>query len=168
MQIKDTDLAWLAGFWDGEGSISLFSHTERNGSKKICPCVCVVNTDIGMINKVRKILESLDCSFVLHERKPKNSKHSIAYVLTTRNMKYIIKFLTSTINYLSGEKRERAEILLDYCSRRYSKLERTPFQGSTPYDPDDWKDLEKFNSMGFKRSNNRSSTTTREETVLTV
>lgn len=164
--MKETDLAWLAGFWDGEGSISLFTHTERNGSRKICPCICIVNTDIGMINKTRKILEALDCSLVLQERKPKNKSHSVVYTLTTRNMKYIINFLEATIEYLSGEKKERGEILLDYCKRRFSKLERLPSKGSTPYSTEDWDALDKFNSMNFKRSNNsRSSQTTREALV---
>lgn len=163
--MKDTDLAWLAGFWDGEGSITLFTHQEKNGMKKICPSVSVVNTDIGMINKTRKILEGLGCNFNLSERQPKNSRHSKVYILQTRNMNHIIKFLSATTMYLSGEKRERAEILLDYCVRRAVKLERLPSKGSTPYDDQDWADLESFNSMPFRRSNNRSSQTTREALV---
>jgi len=163
--MKDTDLAWLAGFWDGEGSITLFGHQERNGSKKIKPIVSVVNTDIGMINKVRKILEELGCSFHLSERGARKSAHSTAYILQTANMSHIIKFLEAVLPYLTGEKKERGEILYDYCSRRASKLERLPSKGSTPYDPEDWEDLKKFEGMGFKRSNNRSSSTTRAALV---
>lgn len=160
--MKELDLAWLAGFWDGEGSISMFSHKEKSGNWKIRPIVSVVNTDIGMINKVRKILENIGCSFHFIERKAKKRNHSTAYILQTSRMEYIIKFLNATLPYLSGEKKERAEITLSYCTKRLNTIERIPSKGSTPYDNEDWEAMEKFSQMGFKRSNNRSSTTTRE------
>jgi len=161
--MQDTDLAWLGGYWDGEGSIALFTHTERTGNTKICPTVSVINTDIALVNKSRKILEELGCNFVLHERKPKNTRHSTAWVLTTRNQDYIIKFLTAVSPYLWGEKRQKAEILLDYCQRRSAKIRRLPSAGSTPYDESDWKFVDEFKKANIRVSNNhRSSTTTRE------
>lgn len=154
----DTDLAWLAGIWDGEGSIALFSHKERNGSIKICPTVCVVNTDIAIINKVRKILEELQCSFQLQETQPKNSRHSVKWTLTTRNQKYIVKFLKAVMPYLFSIKRQKAEILLAYTERRLEKTERLPSRGSTPYDEADWRTFSEFQQI-------RSSQTTREALV---
>lgn len=153
--MKDTDLAWLGGIWDGEGSIALFTHKEKNGSTKICPTVSVVNTDIAIINKVRKILEEIGCSFVLQEHRPKNSRHSTRWDLITRNQKYIILFLSAVKPYLFSIKKEKAEILLDYCIRRSEKTERLPSKGSTPYDTEDWDTFNKFQEV-------RSSQTTRE------
>lgn len=153
----NTDLAWLAGIWDGEGSIALFTHKEKNGSIKICPTVCVVNTDISIINKVRKILEELGCNFVLQETQPKNSRHSIKWTLTTRNQKYIILFLEAVIPYLYSIKRQKAEILLDYTTRRVEKTKRI-LHGTTPYDKEDWSSFHQFQQI-------RSSQTTRETTV---
>lgn len=164
--MKDTDLAWLGGIWDGEGSIALFTHTEKTGNQKICPSVSVVNTDIHIINKVRKILEELECSFVLQERAPKNSRHKQQYILTSRNTKYIIKFLESMIPFIFSDKRPKAEILLDYCKRRSEKMERLPSKGSTPYSEEDWDTLAKFKAVNKVTSNNsRSSQTTREALV---
>ena len=162
--MKDTDLAWLAGFWDGEGTITLFTHSEKNGSRKIKTIVCVVNTDLGMISKARKILEELGCGFHMTERRPARRNHSTAWILQTNRQENIIKFLTAVLPYLSGEKKERGEILLNYCLKRNSMVQRFPSKGSTPYSEEDWDALDAFNKMGFKRSNNRSSTTTREET----
>ena len=153
----NTDLAWLAGIWDGEGSISLFTHKEKNGSTKICPTVNVVNTDIAIINEVRKILEQLDCSFLLQETKPKNSRHSIKWTLTTRNQKYIILFLEAMIPFLRSIKKQKAEILLDYSRRRFAKTKRL-LKGTTPYDEEDWSTFHKFQEI-------RSSQTTRETTA---
>ena len=156
--MKDTDLAWLGGIWDGEGSIALFTHKEKNGCTKICPTVSVVNTDIAIINKVRKILEDIGCNFVLQEHKPKNSRHSVRWDLITRNQKYIILFLEAVKPYLFSIKREKAEILLDYCKRRSDKTKRLPSKGSTPYDKEDWDTFSKFQDI-------RSSQTTREALV---
>lgn len=156
--MKDTDLAWLAGIWDGEGSIALFTHTERNGTQKICPTVCVVNTDIAIINKARKILEEIGCNFVLQEYRPKNSRHSTRWVLTTRNQNYIVLFLEAVMPYLVSIKRQKAEILLDYTKRRLDKTKRLPSKGSTPYDDEDWSTFQKFQEI-------RSSQTTREALV---
>ncbi len=152
---KDTDLAWLAGIWDGEGSIALFTHVEKPGNTKICPTVNVINTDIAIINKVRKLLEELGCSFSFQERRPKNSRHSTAWILITRNQKYIILFLEAIMPYLWSIKRQKAEILLDFCKRRSEKTQRLPSAGSTPYDTEDWDTYSKFQDI-------RSSQTTRE------
>jgi len=156
--MKDTDLAWLGGIWDGEGSIALFTHTERTGNKKICPCVSMCNTDIAIINKTRKLLEDIGCSFSLQELQPKNSRHKVRWDLITRNQKYIILFLEAVKPYIFSIKKEKAEILLDYCKRRSAKMERLPSKGSTPYDNTDWETLSKFKEIC-------SSETTREAHV---
>lgn len=148
----NTDLAWLAGIWDGEGSITIFSHTEKTGNTKLCPTCCVVNTDVNIVNKVRRILEELGCSFVLHEHKPKNKKHKLQWRLTTRNMTYIKIFLEAIIEYLVGDKKAKGEIVLSYVTQRLNKLETRSYNGTTTYDDEDWEYLSKI----------RSSQTTRE------
>lgn len=161
--MSDTDHAWLAGMWEGEGTITLFSHTEKNGSQKIKPMVSVVNTDIALVNQMRKVLESLGCNFNLTERRPKNSRHSTVWVLQSGNMDYIIKFLSAVLPYMYGEKKQKGEILLAYSIRRAQKMERLPSRGSTPYDEEDRKSLEEFESINLRKSNNnRSSSTTRD------
>lgn len=150
--IKETDLSWLAGIWDGEGSITMFSHTETNGSKKICPTCCVINTDINIINEVQRILVGLGCNFVIHEHKPLNKKHKLQWRITTRNMYYIKLFLEAISLHLRSEKKAKAEIVLRYVKQRMDKMKRFPNKGSTPYDETDWFLLTKI----------RSSETTRE------
>lgn len=151
--MRDIDLAWLAGIWDGEGSITLFTHQEKNGSVKLCPTMSVVNSDVHIINKVRSILEELGCKFSLQERKQAEKHHKQCWCYITRNMKYI-KILLENINqYLIGEKKAKGEILLSYVTQRLEKMERFPSKGSTPYDDVDWQHYTEI----------RSSQTTREE-----
>ena len=138
--MQDTDLAWLAGIWDGEGSITLFTHKEADNSTKICPTVLVVNTDIHIINKIQKLLEDLKCNFVIHEHKPKNKKHKIQWRITTRNIRYIQKFLVPILPYLVGDKKAKGEIVLRYANRRIAKQESSG-RYNPPYDQEDFDDL---------------------------
>lgn len=142
----DTELAWLGGIIDGEGSVIIFSHTEKNGSRKICPSVSIVNTDLGIINKARKILEELGLSFVLQDRsRYKQKKHyKDQYALISRNQKYITTLLLHITPYLFSNKRQAAELVRDYCVQRQNKVERIPNKGTTPYDEKDWEYLENY------------------------
>lgn len=117
--------------------------------------VAVVNTDIGIINKTRKILEELGLSFVFTERKILKVHHLQSWVLSTANQKYIVILLEAILPYLFGIKKQKGEILLDYCKRRIEKTERLPSKGSTPYDEEDYRIFDEFQKV-------RSSTTTRE------
>lgn len=147
----DTDLAWLGGIWDGEGSICLFQHKSEY-ENKIKPIIVVVNTDLSILNKIRKILEEIGCKFVLTERKKIKAHHKLTYTFSTSNSKYIKLFLENVLPHIHGEKQAKGEILLAYISQRMDKMERIPSKGSTPYDDKDWAYLEQF----------RSSSTTRE------
>lgn len=133
----------------------MFTHTEKNGIVKLCPTVCVVNTDIFIINKVRGILEELGCRFSLQERKPGKAHYKTQWSFITRNMRYIKIFLEAVNPYLAGEKKAKGEILLSYVTQRIEKMERFPSAGSTPYDDADWAH---YNEI-------RSSQTTREESI---
>lgn len=150
--MKDTDLAWLAGIVDGEGCLRLFSCTEKNGDKKIKFVFNIVNTDEGIINKILEIASRLNVNFHVQELQPKNKKHRLQWRLATSNMKYIKILLEAIIPFLFGIKKARGEILLRYVNQRMNKIDVRHFNGTTPYDVEDWSYIEKF----------RSSETTRE------
>lgn len=114
----EVELAWLAGLWDGEGSITIFKHLEKNGTRKLCPTILVVNTDIKIINEAKRILDNLGTSFHLFERAPTSDRHKQAYQLSTRNSQYIDKVLTALQPYLIGKK-EQAELTIGYVRKRF-------------------------------------------------
>ena len=149
--ITEMDRAWLAGIWDGEGSIALFRNEEKNGSVKIKPVVNFVNTDIGIINEALRILHEADCSVYIVNRNQstKNSKHRDVIEVRCSTIVGIKKILELISPYLRGDKKHKAEILLRYCARREQKF----LQGDRSYDADDFNDLSEI----------RSSQTTREK-----
>ena len=48
--IKETELAYLAGLLDGEGTISLTSKLRKYGYRYFQPRICITNTKIEMLN----------------------------------------------------------------------------------------------------------------------
>ncbi len=147
--MKDTDLAWLAGIWEGEGSIMLYSRPVRNNRLQITPAMEVGNTDIHIVNKIRKLLEELGCSYSFMERMPKKGTRMF-YHIRTANSNYIKTTLEAIMPYMVGEKLAYAETLLAFVTKRIEKSQE--YGGNlkqTPYDEDDYAFV-------------RSSTTTRE------
>ncbi len=59
MLLTDTDLAWAAGVFDGEGCVSVIRWEQRKGDGPIylnhVLTVTVVNTDIEMLKKLQKM-----------------------------------------------------------------------------------------------------------------
>ena len=114
-------LAWLAGIWDGEGSITIFSHIEKNGCRKLCPTISLWNTDIKMIAEVIKILDSFGIRLTIYAQYARKEKHSDCYKLLSRNMTKIQKFLEIITPYLISKK-PQAELLKRFVDSRLSKM----------------------------------------------
>lgn len=108
--------AWLAGLWDGEGSIAVF-RLKMDNRVKFCPALVLTNCDVSIMNEAEKILLSLGSKFHWFERKQNNGRWKTSYTLTTRNSEYIRKVLTAIMPYLVG-KRPQAEIVLRFLDRR--------------------------------------------------
>lgn len=56
---KETDLAWLAGIIDGEGTISFGVSTRHGGRLCIVPLITVVNSDEAILRETSRILNVL-------------------------------------------------------------------------------------------------------------
>lgn len=148
--VTETERAWLAGIWDGEGSISLFENTEKDGSLKLKPVVNMVNTDMGIINKVLDILSRASCNpYIVNRRQSiRNPKHKDVIEVKFSSVVNIKGILELIEPYLEGTKKHKAQILLRYVNRRVDKFSR----GDRSYGEEDFEDMR----------NIRSSETTRE------
>lgn len=146
--MKQTDLAWLAGLWEGEGSVMLYSRPVNEKRIQITPSLEITNTDVVIMNRVRKILEELGCNFSWIERKPRKANHKLAYTLRTQNAFYIKNVLEAIMPFMVGQKLAYGETLLSFVSRRIEKSKEKGLK-HTNYDEEDYEFV-------------RSSTTTRE------
>lgn len=134
--ITEVQLAWLAGIWDGEGSILLTKRDVKNERVQITPNVYVGNTDIAIMNEVSKLLELMGCNFHWQEKNLKSGK--VFFVLQSTNLSTIKRFLEQVNPYLIGTKRHYGERTLKYVSSRIDKADKKGIQlKHLPYDDED-------------------------------
>lgn len=53
--LTEPDIAWFAGFFEGEGSIRLSSHNNRNGRVYATPCIDICQVNVIPLEKARDI-----------------------------------------------------------------------------------------------------------------
>jgi hypothetical protein len=156
--LTETEKAWLAGFWDGEGSITIFTHMEKNGREKICPTLLVVNTHEGVIAHVVELLDKLGTSFSVQHIKRKEAKNKDVYQVSTRNMAYIKIVLEAISPYLICKKAQ-GSLVLRYVTK---KLEQREKNGRPRYDDEDFEIQEQCQALNKRGKVPESSTTTCE------
>lgn len=143
--MQTADIAWLAGIWDGEGSI-LF---QQNGNN-LRPSAEVSNTDVLIANKVIKLLEENDIGAYIRERSPKDHRKSY-WQITVGEFNSLQKFLELVVPYMNSSKKHRGELVLHYLNKRFERANGKNLK-QIPYSDEDRETFEAF----------RSSTTTRE------
>ena len=141
-----TDLAWLAGFWDGEGTITIFEVHESNKKTKLTPSISVVNTNETQMARVIEILDNIGVNMHYHLRKNANKKAKDCYILQTRNMAQIERLLTLIHPYLAG-KQHLATLVLHYVRSRMGLPKRT-HNGYTADEVELMLEVRRLNSRG--------------------
>lgn len=131
-QVTLTKLAWLAGIWDGEGSISITrcASGPHKKSPKYVPSISVYNTDEGLIHEVGRILDGLGVRYRISDRmRLLNQTSKIQtkrpqYVLGVRAFSHTQTTLQALIPYLFLKK-ERAQILNEFIASRFAQYEES-------------------------------------------
>jgi hypothetical protein len=126
LNIKNTELAWLAGFTDADGSISLFRHHRKGDNWKIYPVVVFTNTNPAHIQRILTILDSLGLSMHIRERIQENEKWANSYQLTSKSHPSIMVLLEAIEPYLAGKK-PQAQLVLRYLHSRRSRGLRSTY-----------------------------------------
>lgn len=117
MSVKDTDLAWLAGIIDGEGSVSM--SLGKNGYYN--PMVHVVNTDMAIIDAVADIYNRMGARFHFHVRKINHLGKRPVACLQISSGPELEKFLPQIIPYLRSVKARKASAMLEFVKSRNPK-----------------------------------------------
>lgn len=143
----DTELAWLAGIWDGEGSIFFQTQAKR----QLTPYISMDNTDPHIIAEAFRILKDLGIVLHINETAGKKDSTRTVYRIATARHEYIKVFIENVGPFLKGEKKSKANLMLPFI---LSRLER----GKQQYNQEERSIVEEF----------RSSTTTREESLAAM
>lgn len=121
-QAKDLDLAWLAGFFDGEGCID-FPHQPGRRLRIMhlnyyYPRVRLVNTHQDTLQVVRDILDANGLAYHVSNRGvPKQRGHLPAWDITAQGFKRSKRWLEVLAPYLRT-KQQKAFLALEFINSR--------------------------------------------------
>ena len=136
---QERSLAWLGGIVDGEGSISVQVYTLPDGRVRLTPYVCIVNSDIGILAEIDRILgeikfleprvcrngQRMYATFrkVKQSRNPKQRTETMCFNYRLDGQEPVEAFLQVIRPYLkSAQKQRNADVLLQYIDDRHTRL----------------------------------------------
>lgn len=141
--ISKTERAYLAGLWDGEGSITLcksIRKEKKNYKSRLNASIVFTNTNLEIIEWVEKRLAMIGATFHRYTVSVKNnpekwkSRSKDCYRLTARNRESVERTLKMLIPFLIAKK-EQAQIVLAFVRSRKEQMKKTKGRPSntTPY-----------------------------------
>ncbi len=124
-QVTQTELAWLAGIWDGEGHFSIRRTVQPKGAPQYSPRLGVTNSNTEILARVRQILDKLGVGYYFREKGEGGFEGSNkqTWVIAVETMSNSVKVITAIKPYLVG-KTFQADCILEYCNRRILKFDR--------------------------------------------
>ena len=106
--MNDIDIAWMAGFYEGEGTIYCYTskHTTKKGLKRTYTKLkmAITQNDMEPLLKCKKILSYLDINGPYKNKTSKN----LHYQLNAQN-EYALKFISTIYPHLSNRRRIQAD-----------------------------------------------------------
>lgn len=121
--VTTTDLAWLAGFLDGEGTIGLHRANNKNHAHPyLAPHLQAPNTDYRLIQRMKDIIEAVigkEISICVSNKGGDGWKR--AWRVKVKAQRDLVNLIPLLMPYLVG-KREQAQIVLDFCLRRNQRI----------------------------------------------
>ena len=133
--LTQAELGWLAGLWDGEGSITMFRHYEQGRERHYVPVVCLTNTDPTIINHAVALLDRLGVRMRVGILRKSDGKNAECYQIITNKHSVIGRFLKSLSPYLIG-KRPQAGLLLRFVNSRIEAASNASANRFAKYDVD--------------------------------
>lgn len=134
-QVTREDVAWLAGIWDGEGSIGV----RRNlASRQFSPRVSMVNTNAVLIARVCEILDAHRISYSVAEKGRGGfpGSHKQCWIVGIQTLRGAHRFLHAFGGYLVG-KRAQAQLLLRFVESRLRRRMAESRNSDAPYNEDE-------------------------------
>lgn len=130
---KDTELAWLAGFLDSDGSVQLTMPQSTRAKRQRCVNVWVdfSNGDALIIEKAVNIIKKLGISFHIAEKKVKPifkegggkfmPRKEICLSVRVGKLSSAKFLLESLLPYIAGSKAASSRLIINYCASRIPK-----------------------------------------------
>jgi hypothetical protein len=118
--LKERRLGWFGGIIDGEGTITIRVKERKGQSTILTPVISMVNTDKLIIDMFVDILKEYEIPHWITYYDP-TDKWRGCWAVQISGLKRCKKALPVFKDYLVAKK-ELAEIVLDWCNSRISRL----------------------------------------------
>jgi hypothetical protein len=114
--LTDVDRAWMAGFFDGEGSIGLYRKFKNGVFYAVSTRLTIAQTDKNILVP---FLDAFGGALSLLDRpERKTSRHTQYWTWSCDNVSYAALFM-QTIRPWLRHKGDEADILIDFLKNRY-------------------------------------------------
>lgn len=108
--IPESSLAWLAGFWDADGTFGVYKRGDY-----YVPSISVCNTDKKIIDHICKLLDSNGTEYYIdYQDRGKRSNAKPAWQIKMESSPRILSIIDSLIPYLVG-KQLQAQLVSELC-----------------------------------------------------
>jgi hypothetical protein len=118
--MKKTDLAWIAGFIDGEGTITIHIKPNRNGHPPCyVPLLAVTNTNLATLKHIQNLLPA-----PMYDHRPAGKKHKRSW-----RIQYVGRYARNAIRQILPYlvlKRAVANLVLNFPQRWNGRGQRGP------------------------------------------
>lgn len=131
MSQREMDLAYLAGLIDGEGYIGISSNAQKT-RKQYTPRVTITNTNVALINEVRRILDNESIAYHVMDWDARLDSQKVRYTVEANGFRRALKLLFIIEPYLVA-KRQQAQFVLAWLWSRLthgSGFTRVPYTDS--------------------------------------
>ena len=128
---KETDLAWLAGILDGEGTISFGVSTRHGGRLCIVPLITIVNSDEEILRQSSDLLKEIVADAGTVDRQSHRigvgsfKGHKACFAIRVASWAAELVLVAVMPYLVCGYKRKAAEAIMEFIKyRRENLLER--------------------------------------------
>jgi hypothetical protein len=157
----ETDLAWLAGMIEGDGSLGMGMHRSPKGNVVVKPFVNFSNQDIALVLAVKGLLEVLGGKTLKIGTVTSGYKKNRPVLrIDLKGMVAVLSVLTAIIPYLVGEKKQKAVDLSAFIHSRVSVVKGHNGSGPRPYSKKELNAILSFQGVTVGKGQRRSVITT--------
>ena len=114
------DLAWLAGMWEADGSVSLFKNNVKAKYTQYEPLLQFVNTDVLIAQEVMRILRRIGVGYYQFTRIQTGLGSKLRHEIRIAGFKRCSTFLRYVATYMVGQKKQRSNLIKKFIDHRLS------------------------------------------------
>jgi len=128
-KVSPFEFGWFCGFFDGEGSLGITVRRRKEHKKYyegFKPHLQVCNTEIELVERCKYFFDALGIPYYVSYYKGKG-KRKPHWNIAVAGLRRVMKILPIIKPGLQGNKKEKADLMMEFCNSRLSKWHRSEY-----------------------------------------